>query len=32
MPRQEVNPSSALPKDGARIGATPRTRIKRESS
>ena len=27
MPRQEVTFSNALPKEGARMGATPRTRI-----
>ena len=32
MPRQDVKVSSALPSDGARIGATPSTRISRESS
>ena len=32
MPRHDVTVSSALPSDGARIGATPRTRISRDSS
>ena len=32
MPRHEVRASSALPSDGARIGATPSTSTRRESS
>ncbi len=32
MPRQDVTVSSALPRDGARMGATPSTKISRESN
>ena len=32
MPRHDVTVSSTLPRDGARMGATPSTRISRESN